>query len=215
MNIILFGPPGVGKGTQANRLKEKYNLLHLSTGEALRAEVKNQTELGIKAKEAMDKGELVSDDIVVGIVVNAIGNVGDAKGVMLDGFPRNISQAITLDKVMEEKNLKIDYVVSLEADRDIILKRLSGRRSCEKCGKDYNIFFSPPKVEGTCDECDGKIIGRSDDTEQVHLDRLKVYENQTEPLKKYYAEKGILCNIDGMGTVDEVFADISKELDSK
>ena len=215
MNIILFGPPGVGKGTQANRLKEKYNLLHLSTGEALRAEVKNQTELGLKAKEAMDKGELVSDDIVVGIVVNAIGNVGDAKGVMLDGFPRNISQAITLDKVMEEKNLKIDYVVSLEADRDIILKRLSGRRSCEKCGKDYNIFFSPPKDEGKCDECDGKITGRSDDTEQVHLDRLKVYENQTEPLKKYYAEKGLLFNIDGMGTVDEVFADISKELDSK
>ncbi|MFV1951186.1 MAG: adenylate kinase [Nitrospinota bacterium] len=215
MNIILFGPPGVGKGTQANRLKDKYNLLHLSTGEALRAEVKNQTELGLKAKEAMDKGELVSDDIVVGIVVNAIGNVGDAKGVMLDGFPRNISQAITLDKVMEEKNLKIDYVVSLEADRDIILKRLSGRRSCEKCGKDYNVFFSPPKVEGKCDDCEGKIIGRSDDTEQVHRDRLKVYEDQTEPLKKYYAEKGLLCNIDGMGTVNDVFADVSKVLDSK
>ncbi len=215
MNIILFGPPGVGKGTQANRLRDKYNLLHLSTGEALRAEVKNQTELGLKAKEAMDKGELVSDDIVVGIVVNAIGNVGDAKGVMLDGFPRNISQAITLDKVMEEKNLKIDYVVSLEADRDIILKRLSGRRSCEKCGKDYNVFFSPPKVEGKCDDCEGKIIGRSDDTEQVHRDRLKVYEDQTEPLKKYYAEKDLLCNIDGMGTVNDVFADISKVLDSK
>ncbi|MBI5183171.1 MAG: adenylate kinase [Nitrospinae bacterium] len=215
MNIIIFGPPGVGKGTQANRLKERYNLLHLSTGDALRGEVKKGTELGLKAKEAMDKGRLVSDDIVVGIVVNAIGNVEDANGVMLDGFPRNISQAVTLDKVMEEKDLKIDYVISLEADRDIILKRLSGRRSCKDCGKDYNIFFSPPKVEGKCDECDGEIIGRSDDTEEVHLDRLKVYENQTESLKSYYREKGLLYKIDGMATVNEVFTNINKVLDGK
>ncbi|OGS34051.1 MAG: adenylate kinase [Elusimicrobia bacterium RIFOXYB2_FULL_49_7] len=211
MNLILFGPPGVGKGTQATRLKERFNLLHLSTGEALRQEVKNQTPLGLKAKAAMDKGELVSDDIVVGIVVNAIGNLSDKAGVMLDGFPRNIPQAERLDKMMSENGIHIDHVVSLEADREIILKRLSGRRFCDHCGKDYNIYFSPPKVKGECDHCDGgRLVLRADDNEKVHLDRLNVYERQTEPLKQYYANQGLLRPINGMAAVEEVFSEISK-----
>jgi adenylate kinase len=212
MNIILFGPPGVGKGTQALLLKERYDLLHLSTGEALRAEVKSGTELGKKAKIAMEKGELVSDDIVAGIVVNAIKHAGKYKGVMLDGFPRNISQAEILDRIMTEKGLNIDHVISLDADKDILLKRLGGRRMCENCNKDYNIYFTPPKVEGICDECSGKIIRRADDIDEVHIDRLKVYELQTHPLKEYYRGKSLLREIDGIGSVDIVLSRISRYL---
>jgi len=212
MNIILFGPPGVGKGTQATLLKDQYNLLHLSTGEALRAEVKSGTKLGIQAKKAMEKGELVSDDIVAGIVVNAIKQAEKYEGVMLDGFPRNIPQAEMLDRIMAEEGLTIDHVISLEADKDILLKRLGGRRICEKCNKDYNIYFSPPKVEGKCDACGGNIIRRADDSDEVHIDRLKVYESQTQPLKEYYNKKKLLRNIDGMGSVDEVFNRISSIL---
>jgi adenylate kinase len=209
MNIILFGPPGVGKGTQATLLKEKYNLLHLSTGEALRSEVKNGTKLGMQAKAAMEKGELVSDDIVAGIVVNAIKNADKFSGVMLDGFPRNIPQAKILDQIMSKEGLIIDHVVSIEADKDILLKRLGGRRMCEKCNKDYNVYFSPPKVNGICDECGAKIIRRADDTDAVHVDRLKVYESQTSPLKEYYMGKELLRKIDGIGAIDKVFERIS------
>jgi adenylate kinase len=211
MNIILFGPPGVGKGTQASLLKDQYKMYHLSTGEALRAEVKNETELGKKAKAAMEKGELVSDEIVAGIVVNAIQKYGKS-GVMLDGFPRNIPQAITLDKILKEKNLLIDHVISIEAERDILLKRLSGRRNCEKCNKDYNIYFSPPKVEGLCDICKSKIIRRADDNDKVHIDRLDVYEKQTRPLKEYYTKLGILRSINGIDNIDVVFSRIKKVL---
>jgi adenylate kinase len=210
MNLILFGPPGVGKGTQAAMLKEKYRLLHVSTGEALRAEVKSRTPLGLRAKEAMDRGELVSDDIVVDIVVNAMENVGDRAGVMLDGFPRNIPQAERLDRVMTERGLRLDHVISLEADQEIILKRLSGRRFCDHCGKDYNIHFNPPKVEGECDACEGgRLVSRADDNEKVHLDRLNVYIQQTLPLKQHYLRRGLLRTVDGMGTPAEVFATIS------
>jgi len=212
MNIILFGPPGVGKGTQAALLKDKYGLLHLSTGEALRGEVKSGTELGKKAKAAMEKGDLVSDDIVAGIVVNAIEKAGNYKGVMLDGFPRNIPQAEILDRIMTEKGLMIDHVISIEADRDILLKRLGGRRMCDNCSKDYNIYFTPPEVEGNCDACGGKIIRRADDTDEVHIDRLKVYETQTFPLKEFYKGKSFLREIDGIGSVDEVLSRISTVL---
>lgn len=213
MNIILFGPPGVGKGTQAALLKEKFRMLHVSTGEALRNEVRNKTPLGLKAKEAMDKGALVSDDIVAGIVVNAMENLGDRSGVMLDGFPRNIPQAERLDKVMADRGIKLDHVVSLEADREIILKRLSGRRFCDHCGKDYNVHFNPPKVAGECDVCDGgRLVQRSDDNEKVHLDRLNVYEAQTQPLKQYYLRKGFLRTVNGMGSPQEVFSEVCKIL---
>ena len=213
MNIILLGPPGVGKGTQANLLKQKFNLLHISTGEALRYEVKNKTELGLKAKAAMDSGKLVSDEIVVGIVVNAVKSMKGKNGFMLDGFPRNIPQAQKLEEILAKQNIKIDHVVSLEADKEIILKRLSGRRFCDKCGKDYNIVFTPPKVAGECDLCDGgHLVSRADDNEKVHLDRLNVYEAQTQPLKIYYSNKDILRSVDGMGGIDEIFNEICKVL---
>jgi adenylate kinase len=213
MNIILFGPPGVGKGTQAAMLKDKYNLLHVSTGEALRNEVQQETELGKKAKAAMEKGELVSDDIVVNIVANAMTGLEGKAGVILDGFPRNIPQAEALDKVMSERDITLEHVVSLEADKEVILKRLSGRRYCDKCSKDYNIYFSPPKLEGECDDCDGgRLVARTDDNEQVHLERLNVYEQQTAPLKEYYSKAGLLRTIDGMGSVDNVSDEVCKVL---
>jgi len=213
MNIILFGPPGVGKGTQAVLLKDKFKLLHISTGEALRGEVARGTELGKKAKAIMDSGKLVSDDIVAGIVANAMQNVGDRKGVMLDGFPRTVAQAKILDTLCAEKKIRIDHVVSLEAEKELILKRLSGRRFCDKCGKDYNIYFNPPKVEGECDACEGgRLTQRTDDSEATHLNRLNVYEAQTEPVKGYYAGKGLLRTVDGTGTPEEVFSEVCKIL---
>ena len=213
MNIILFGPPGVGKGTQAALLREKYNLLHVSTGDALRAEVKNRTPLGLKAREAMDKGALVSDDIVVGIVANAMADIGDKAGVMLDGFPRNIPQAECLDRVLSERGIRLDHVISLEAEQEVILKRLSGRRFCDNCGKDYNIHFNPPKVTGECDACEGgRLVSRADDNEKVHLDRLNVYVQQTQPLKQYYLRKGLLRSVNGMGSPHEVLNEIANLL---
>jgi adenylate kinase len=213
MNIILLGPPGVGKGTQATQIKQKYNLLHISTGEALRGEVKNQSDLGRKAKAAMDKGELVSDEIVVGIVMNAIKAMKGKKGFLLDGFPRNIPQAQKLDEILAKNKIQLDHVVCLEADKEIILKRLSGRRYCDKCGKDYNIAFNPPKVAGECDLCEGgRLVSRADDNEKVHLDRLIVYEMQTHPLKIYYSEANLLRSVDGMGKIEEVFQEICKIL---
>lgn len=214
MNIIIFGPPGVGKGSQAMLLKAKYDLMHISTGEILREEVRNQTELGIKVKSIMDKGKLVSDDIVVGLIVKQIETSIDKNGFILDGFPRNITQAETLDKLLEGLSVKIDHVLRLESDKEIILKRLAGRCYCDKCRKDYNIYFNQPEIEGKCDICDGKIIQRSDNNEKVHLDRLDVYSKETNPLKKYYAQKDLLRVVDGMGLIKEVFERVKKVLES-
>ncbi len=213
MNIILLGPPGVGKGTQAILLRDTFNLLHVSTGEALRREIAQGTELGMRTKAIMEEGGLVPDDIVTGIVVNAISLMGDTKGFMLDGYPRNIAQAEMLDAALREKGITIDHVVSLEADREVIIRRLAGRRFCEKCGKDYNIHFNPPKIAGECDSCDGAHLKtRADDTEETHLRRLTEYESKTEPLKAYYSARALLRTVDGMGSVDSVFREVSEML---
>jgi adenylate kinase len=213
MNIILLGPPGVGKGTQAALLRDKYNLLHISTGDALRREKALGTPLGKEVGAIMESGGLVSDDIVIRIVANSIADIGDKKGFMLDGFPRNIAQASLLEAALNKKSVKIDHVVSLEADKEVVIKRLAGRRSCSKCSKDYNIHFNPPKIIGECDDCDGaKLTSRADDTEETHLRRLTEYEEKTEPLKAYYSAKGLLRPVDGMGTVDAVFREITEVL---
>jgi adenylate kinase len=213
MNVILLGPPGVGKGTQSTLLRDKFNLLHISTGDALRKEKSLGTPLGKEVGVIMESGGLVSDDIVIRIVINSIAAIGDKSGFMLDGFPRNIAQAALLETALSAKSVSIDHVISLEADKEVVIKRLAGRRSCSKCGKDYNINFNPPKVAGECDTCDGaKLTVRADDTEETHLRRLTEYEEKTEPLKAYYSAKGLLRPVDGMGAVDAVFREITELL---
>ncbi len=213
MILIFFGPPGSGKGTQAQRIKDKYNMYHMSTGEALRSEVAAESELGLAAKAAMEAGELVSDEIVVGIVSNALNIVGGYDGIILDGFPRNLDQAKILDEKLEESDKKIDAVISLEVDREMILKRLAGRRMCQGCKTDYNVYFNPPPDDNECPKCGDQVICRKDDNEQTILDRLNVYENETFPLKEYYASKGLIHPISS-SDIDSVFHECCKAIDS-
>ncbi|MGH7889885.1 MAG: adenylate kinase, partial [Thermodesulfobacteriota bacterium] len=203
MRLIIFGPPGAGKGTQALRISNKYGLLHISTGDMLRASVKEGTELGKLAKSYMDKGELVPDNVVIGIIKERIKKSDSKDGFLLDGFPRTIPQAGALDKMLSEEGYKVGTVISIEVDDDEVVKRITGRRVCEKCGAMYHIIFDPPKNSGYCDKCDGKLYQRDDDNEDVVRNRLKVYQNQTAPLKDFYKKTGILKPVRGTGTVEE------------
>jgi len=214
MRLILFGPPGAGKGTQASRISSKYGILHISTGDILRAAVKEGTGLGRLAKSYMDKGDLVPDEVVIGIIKERIRKPDSREGFMLDGFPRTIPQAEALDRMLTEEGLKIGAVISIEVDDEEIVRRISGRRVCEKCGAMYHITYDPPKNAGYCDKCSGKLFQRDDDSEEVIRRRLQVYRSQTEPLKEYYRKAGILKGIQGMGTVDEVFGGIQKILNA-
>ncbi len=212
MRLIIFGPPGAGKGTQASRISNKYGLLHISTGDMLRASVKEGTELGKLAKSYMDKGELVPDNVVIGIIKERIKKADSKDGFLLDGFPRTIPQAGALDKMLSEEGYKVGTVISIEVDDDEVVKRITGRRVCEKCGAMYHIIFDPPKNSGYCDKCDGKLYQRDDDSEDVVRNRLKVYQNQTAPLKDFYKKTGILKPVCGTGTVEEVFGEIERIL---
>jgi adenylate kinase len=214
MRLIIFGPPGAGKGTQASQISSKYGILHISTGDILRAAVKEGTRLGRLARSYMDKGELVPDEVVIGIIKERITKADSRNGFMLDGFPRTIPQAEALDKVLSESGFKIDRVISIEVEDEEIIKRISGRRVCENCRAMYHIIYDPPKNIGYCDKCSGKLYQRDDDTEEVVRKRLQVYRNQTEPLKDYYRKAGILEEIDGIGTVKEVFSRIEKVLEA-
>jgi len=214
MRLILFGPPGAGKGTQASRISSKYGILHISTGDILRAAVKEGTGLGRLAKSYMDKGDLVPDEVVIGIIKERIRKPDSREGFMLDGFPRTIPQAEALDRMLTEEGLKIGAVISIEVDDEEIVRRITGRRVCEKCGAMYHITYDPPKNAGYCDKCSGKLFQRDDDSEEVIRRRLQVYRSQTEPLKEYYRKAGILKGIQGMGTVDEVFGGIQKILNA-
>jgi len=204
MNLILFGPPGAGKGTQAQFLVETFRIPQISTGDMLRAAVKAGTPLGLKAQNIMERGGLVSDDIVLGIVAERISQEDCADGFVLDGFPRTIPQADALDKILTEAGRTIDYVISLEVDTDELVKRLSGRRSCSACGKGYHVVFDPPAHEGICTVCGATLVQRDDDREETVRNRLSVYEDQTAPLKEYYYVKKILCSINGMGAIAEI-----------
>ena len=204
MNLILFGPPGAGKGTQAQFLVESYKIPQISTGDMLRVAVRQQTPLGLKAQEIMQQGGLVSDEIVLGIVEERLAQDDCRSGFVLDGFPRTIPQADALAEILQRCGRSIEHVVSLEVDNEEIVKRLSGRRSCPDCGKGYHVTYDAPKQADVCDVCGVALVQRDDDREQTVRNRLAVYEQQTAPLKEYYRSQQLLRTIPGMGPIAEV-----------
>lgn len=212
MNIILLGPPGAGKGTQAERLIKELDAVQISTGDIFRTNIKNNTPLGTKAKEYINKGQLVPDELTIDLVWDALDKVEDGKTILLDGFPRNITQAEALDEGMQKRDNKIDKVININVPEDVIIERISGRRVNVSTGKVYHIKFKPPKVEGIDDETGEKLIQREDDTEAAVKERLDVYNKHTSVLIDYYNKKGILVTIDGAKTPDEVFDQIKKSL---
>lgn len=215
MRLVFLGAPGAGKGTQAKKLVDKYGIPQISTGDILRAAVAAGTPLGKEAKFYMDKGELVPDSVVIGLVKERIAQDDCKKGYILDGFPRNTAQAEALDKVLAEMMVPLDAAVDVEVDRDILMKRLTGRRTCKNCQQMYNIYFTPPKKEGICDKCGGELFQRDDDKEETIKRRLDVYDSQTAPLIKYYKERRILKTVKGTGDIDEIFRNICVVLESK
>ncbi|MGB9668193.1 MAG: adenylate kinase [Thermosulfidibacteraceae bacterium] len=215
MRIIMLGAPGAGKGTQASMISEKYGILQISTGDILRAAVREGTQLGIEAKKYMDRGELVPDEIVIGIVRERIVQDDCKKGFILDGFPRTVVQAEALDRMLEELGISIDYVINIDVPEEEIIKRLSGRRTCRNCQAMYHVIFNPPKKEGVCDKCGGELYQRDDDKEETIRARLEVYKKQTAPLIEYYSKRGKLVNIDGRKGINEIFTEIVNVLEKR
>ena len=212
MNIILLGPPGAGKGTQAKRLIDTYGIPQISTGDMLRAALKAGTPLGLEAKKYMDQGALVPDSVVIGLVKERIAQRDCLKGYMLDGFPRNVSQAEALDKMLGGLHQKIDHVVCVEVPNDELVKRLTGRRTCRNCGAGFHVMFDPPKKVDVCDKCGGELYQRDDDNETTVMSRLTVYDASTKPLIEYYERQGKLRPIDGVGNMDSILARIKAVL---
>lgn len=212
MNLILFGPPGAGKGTQAKKMVDLYGIPQISTGDILRANVREGTELGLAAKAYMDKGELVPDEVLIGIIKNRLKEPDCEKGFILDGYPRTRPQADALTILLDEINKPIDVVLNLEVPDDELVERISGRLMCSKCGASYHRTFNPPKKEGVCDICGGELFQRDDDREEAVMNRLDVYKKQTQPLIDYYTKKGILVTLDGTKGINEVFEDIKAVL---
>ena len=205
MRLILLGPPGAGKGTQAKRLIERYGIPQISTGDILRAAVREGTELGKTAKQYMDAGKLVPDEVVIGIIEERLKEPDCAKGYILDGFPRTVAQADALTEVLARMGQSIDHVVSIEVPDEELVERLTGRRTCRNCGAMYHVKFSPPKKPGVCDKCGGELFQRDDDKEETIRARLKVSQDQTAPLIAYYEKAGLLRRVSGVGTVDEIY----------
>ena len=212
MNIVLFGPPGAGKGTQAKKLAGHYKIPHISTGDILRANLREGTELGLAAKEYMDKGELVPDEVLIGIIKNRLAEPDCQVGFLLDGYPRTIPQADALSGILDEISKPLEVVLNIDVPDDELVIRLGGRRMC-RCGASYHIKFNPPEKDGICDTCGGTLYQRDDDKDDAIRQRLKVYQEQTQPLIDYYDRMGILVTVDGTGDIDEVFADICDVLD--
>jgi adenylate kinase len=212
MNLVLMGLPGAGKGTQAERIIEKYGIPHISTGDMFRAAIKDETELGLQAKSFMDKGELVPDEVTIGIVRERLSKQDCEKGFLLDGFPRTVAQAEALENILAELNKKIDFVINIDVDQDILMERLTGRRICKNCGATYHLVFNPPAKEGVCDRCDGELYQRADDNESTVKNRLDVNIKQTQPLLNFYETKGYLRNIDGQQDISKVFIDLDRLL---
>ena len=212
MKIIMLGAPGAGKGTQAKQIADKYSIPHISTGDIFRANIKNGTELGKKAKQYMDQGALVPDELTCDLVMDRIQQDDCKYGFVLDGFPRTIPQAEALDAALGKKNEKMDYAIDVDVPDENIVNRMSGRRACLNCGATYHLISIPPKVEGICDRCGSEIVLREDDKPETVQKRLKVYHEQTQPLIEYYSGKGVLKEVDGTQPMDDVFAAIVKIL---
>jgi adenylate kinase len=214
VNLVLMGLPGAGKGTQAEQIVEQYGIPHISTGDMFRAAMKEGTELGLKAKSFMDKGELVPDEVTIGIVRERLSKEDCQKGFLLDGFPRTVPQADALETLLEELNRKIDFVININVDKSILMERLTGRRICKDCGATYHLVFNPPANEGVCDRCGGELYQRADDNEETVQNRLDVNIKQSKPLLDFYQTKGYLRSIDGQQDIKKVFADINQLLGS-
>ena len=212
LRTILLGPPGAGKGTQAAKIVENFNIPHISTGDIFRENIKNGTELGKKAKAYMDRGELVPDDLVIEIATTRIMEDDCKDGFLLDGFPRTVYQAEKLDEFLEKHGQKLDKVIDIEVKKEELITRLTGRRVCKKCGASYHVTNIPPKKEGVCDICGSELFQRADDTIETVENRINVYNKETLPLVDYYKKAGILAEIDGTTGLESVFADIAKAL---
>ncbi len=208
MNLILLGPPGAGKGTQSVLLEKRFDIPQISTGDMLRAAVKSSTPMGVKAKAFMDAGDLVPDEVVVGIVRERLQEPDCADGFILDGFPRTVAQADALKESLEQLSKKLDAVVSLKVDTDALVERLTGRRTCKSCGKGFHLKFDPPTADGSCSACGGELMQRDDDHEITIRRRMDTYDQQTAPLEDYYRKDELLLPVNGMGAIEEVQKDI-------
>jgi adenylate kinase len=215
MKIVMLGAPGAGKGTQAIKIADKYGIPHISTGDIFRANIKGGTELGMKAKSYMDKGQLVPEEVTIGMLLDRIAEDDCKDGYVLDGFPRTIPQAESLTKALADKGDKIDFALDINVPDEAILTRMSGRRACPKCGATYHIVYAAPQKENICDKCGSELIIRSDDKPETVQDRLNVYHKQTEPLISYYKNEGVFCEVDGTKELQEVFNDVVKVLENK
>ena len=214
MKIILMGPPGAGKGTQAEKLVELYQIPHISTGDMFRKAQKDGTELGLKAKEYMEQGQLVPDEVTVGIVRERLAEADCKDGFLLDGFPRTVQQADALVGILKDLGMALDRVINIEVDKAFLVDRLTGRRVCRTCGATFHVVNKAPKVEGVCDKCGGELYQRNDDKIETVSNRLDVYAAQTAPLIEYYQSKGVMSSIDGSKSMEDVLADIRSALGS-
>ncbi len=212
LNLILMGLPGAGKGTQAEKIVEKYDIPHISTGDMFRLAIKEGTELGQKAKSYMDEGALVPDEVTIGIVEERLNKKDCEKGFLLDGFPRTLAQAEALDQLLSDMDRSIDYVLHVDVDKEALVERLTGRRICPECGTTYHVIFNPPKVEGKCDKDGAALIQREDDQPDTVKNRLEVNLEQTQPMLDFYSAKGDLVTIDGGQDIDQVFDAIDEKL---
>jgi len=215
IRLILMGPPGCGKGTQAKMLEERFGIVHLSTGDILRAAVREDTEVGTKAKAIMDRGELVPDDIIVGVMKDRVRSDDCANGYILDGFPRTLVQAAALDRMMAEMSQPLTAAVALAVPDDEVVRRLAGRRQCSKCDAGYHVEFNPSSKDGVCDTCGGALYRRDDDNEETIRQRLAVYHEQTAPVIEYYRERNSLIEVQGVGSIEEIFESMCSLIDRR